>query len=64
MTITTIETVTLRCLSLAIDDITSAQAETNNGFIADYCGNAIEELRKAMTLAIGGAAIDSCIANQ
>lgn len=48
------ETGVLRALCGAVDDLETAILATKNGLLADHCEDALQEVRVAMRMAIGG----------
>lgn len=47
------EVATLRALANAMEALIHSKNVTGNGFVADHCDNAMQELTKAMSLVIG-----------
>jgi hypothetical protein len=42
------EPITLHCLANAMEALMAAKEKTEHGFLADYCENALREVRKAI----------------
>jgi len=49
------DTVTLRHLTEAVDDLYRARTTTDNGLVVDYCTNAIDSIVSAITMILGAA---------
>lgn len=46
---TTDEPITLHCLANALEALMAAQQKTENGFVSDFCENALIQVRKAIS---------------
>jgi hypothetical protein len=43
----------MHCLVNALEDLMAAREKTDHGFVADYCDNAIKEVKNALRLYVG-----------